>query len=92
MTELLIRVASAAVEDGEFTRAELVNQAREFGLLEPLVGVKDDPAPDATMSKRWGRALQRYRGQLFKDRKGRTFQFASRHTKSGSVYPLKFLP
>ena len=87
---LLVSLATRAEQDCEFTRAELVNAARDAELLESLVGLKGEPDLDAAASKRFGRQFQRWRGQRMLDERGRAFQFNRKHRKSGASYPLTF--
>jgi hypothetical protein len=90
--ELLIKVANeAAGEDRVFSRLELMEKAREWQLLDGLVGAVGDPPPDPKANKSWGRRLQKYRGQKYVDAEGRRFQFSHRRQKAGASYPLTFL-
>lgn len=91
MKELLLALATDADEDCVFTRAEMVDEARRRKLLEGLVGLEGDPAPDSKVNKKWGRRLQKYRGQRFVDGKNRRFQFSHRKQKTGAHYPLTFI-
>ncbi len=91
MRELLVKVASAAEGDGEFDRKELVEMARNFGLLEPLVGAPGDKDLDLTAMKRWGRQLQKWRGRELMDAQGRRFRFSHKRQKRGAKYPLTFI-
>ena len=77
---LLIKVASAMeqVEDWiadehTITREDLVNAAREAELLESLVGAKGDEKLDDSANKKFGRRMQRWRGQQLRDEHGRLF-------------------
>lgn len=91
LKELLIKVATEAEKDEVFSRSELMEKARTWKLLEGLVGLEGEPPPDSQANKRWGRRLQKYRGQKYVDGKGRRFQFSHRRHKSGASYPLTFL-
>jgi len=91
MRDLLVEVASEALTDGEYTRKQLVDRARELGLLESLVGAKDEPDLASADSKKFGRRLQHWRGRELRDKKGRLFRFALRHQKRGAAYPLTFI-
>lgn len=91
MRELLVKVASAAADDGEFDRKELVEHARNMGLLESLVGVAGDKDLDSSAMKRWGRQLQRWRGEEMTDEHGRRFRFSKQRQKRGAKYPLTFI-
>lgn len=91
MKDMLIAVASAAPGSCVFSRRELVDAARELGVLESIVGAKGDPDPDQAATKRWGRQLGKYRGQIYLDEKGRRFRFSHRRQKTGATYPLNFL-
>jgi hypothetical protein len=90
--ELLVKVATEAEKDAVFSRLELMEKARGWGLLEGLVGMEGEPPPDSKANKSWGRRLQKYRGQKYVDGKGRRFQFSHRRQKKGASYPLSFLP
>lgn len=92
--QLLIEVASEIADDIRMTtvdRKQLVAVARKHGLLAELVGDEGAPAMDDTMNKRFGRRMQRWRGQRLKDNKGRLFEFSHKRKKSGATYPLTFL-
>jgi hypothetical protein len=91
MRALLIRVATEAEGPATFDRKALVEFAREFGLLESLVGTKEDGELDSKSTKRWGRQLQAWRGRELVDGKGRRFRFAHKRQKTGATYPLTFL-
>ncbi len=91
LKELLIKVATEAEGDQTFSRAELMEKARSFKLLEGLVGMDGEGAPDAKANAKWGRRLQKYRGQKYMDGKGRRFQFSHRRQKTGASYPLTFI-
>ena len=93
MKLLLIRVAgdSDRTKTNVFDRKELVAKAREWGLLENVVGTKDDKDLDATANKRFGRQLQKWRGRELVDSKGRKFRFGHRKKNVGASYPLTFL-
>lgn len=91
LKELLVRVATEAEGDCEFTRKELFEKARQWELLESLVGMQGDPEPDQKANKRWGRRLQKYRGQVFVDGHARRFRFSKRTQRTGQSYPLTFL-
>lgn len=87
--QLLIVIASDEPGDTTVTRQDLVDAAREHGLLEDLVGASGEL--DDTMNKRFGRRMQRWRGQKLRDSKGRVFQFSHKRKKSGATYPLTFV-
>lgn len=92
--QLLIVAASSQADDirmTTLTRGQLVAFARTNGLLEELVGVEGDPDLDDTANKRFGKRMQRWRGQELTDTKGRRFQFSHKRKKSGATYPLAFL-
>jgi hypothetical protein len=73
------------------TRGQLVAIARTNGLIEGIVGAEGDTDLDDTANKRFGKAMQRWRGQELTDAKGRRFQFSHKRKKSGATYPLAFL-
>ena len=91
MRDLLVKVASETSEDMEFDRKQLVEKAREFGLLESLVGLTGDKDLDSTSMKKWGRQLQKWRGRELTDAHGRKFRFSHKRQKRGAKYPLTFL-
>ncbi len=91
MRELLVIAATGEPCDYTFDRKALVLIARANGLLESLVGSKDDAEMDSKATKRWGRQLQTWRGRELVDQKGRRFQFGSKRQKRGATYPLKFI-
>lgn len=92
LRELLIKMASEADGDREFTREELATEARKHGLIEYLVGSADSKADmDSSSSKRLGRQLQAWRGRELVDERGRRFQFGKRRQRRGAAYPLTFL-
>lgn len=88
---LLIKLASARTVDCDILRKDLIETAREFGLLEKIVGAKGDQEPDSNALKSLGRKLQRFRGEKLKTEDGRRFQFSHKRNKSGALYPLVFL-
>lgn len=92
MRELLVKVASEAKGDMEFDRKELMEKARGFGLLEGLVGAAGEKDPDGSQMRKWGRQLQRWRGQEMTDDQGRRFRFSHKRQKRGAKYPLVFIP
>jgi hypothetical protein len=91
---LLIVAAESREETGTFSRDELIKIAQKNGLLEDLVGSCDsngDPVPvEDSVSKSFGRRMQRWRGQRLKDGKGRAFTFGHKRNRGGAVYPLTF--
>jgi hypothetical protein len=89
--QLLIAAATRQEGDCTLTRDELIKIARAEGLLEDMIGTQGDV--DDTANKRFGRKMQRWRGQKLKDRRdpARTFQFSHKRKKSGATYPLVFL-
>lgn len=89
--QLLVLLASGQDADCVLTREDIVFAAREAGLLEDLVGAKGADCMDATATKRFGRRMQRWRGQRLKDDRGRTFVFSHKKRKTGATYPLQFL-
>jgi hypothetical protein len=89
---LLIKVASARTVDCDISRKDLIDTAREFGLIEKIVGAKGDDEPDANANKSLGRKLQRFRGEKLVTEDGRRFQFSHKRNKSGAIYPLVFFP
>lgn len=89
--ELLILAATIADQDETLTRAALVELARDHGLCEDLVGSKGDKDLDEKSNKRFGRRMQRWRGQKLTDSKGRKFQFGHKRKKAGATYPLTFI-
>lgn len=91
MKQLLVALASEEPGDTTLSRQELVEGARQHGLLEDLVGASGAGDLDDTTNKRLGRRLQRFRGQKLRDNKGRLFQFSHKRKKSGATYPLTFL-
>lgn len=88
---LLIKIAESKTEDCMIARKELVETARAHGLIEKIVGTEGDPEPELDALKRLGRNLQRWRGQILRDGKGRRFQFSKKKLKTGASYPLIFL-
>lgn len=88
---LLVRIAESKTEDCILTRKELVEAAREYGLIERMVGTLGDPEPEQDQLKRLGRQLQRWRGQHLRTTDGRKFRFSKKKQKSGATYPLEFL-
>ncbi len=91
MRELLVRIASDAEGDNEFDRKELVEEARDRGLLESIVGTKGEKDLDNKGMSRWGRQLERWRGRELIDSKGRKFRFSHRKMNKGARYPLQFI-
>ena len=92
--KLLIEAASLSKEDrveNPITREELVELARSKGLLEDLVGLPGAGGLDDTMNKRFGKRMQRWRGQHLRDNLGRKFQFGHKRRKTGATYPLTFI-
>ncbi|MFZ4597805.1 MAG: hypothetical protein ACOYNN_04095 [Terrimicrobiaceae bacterium] len=87
--ELLLLVATEKEGDGDVTRCELMQAARQHGLLEDLLGVEGEF--DDTMNKRFGRRMRRWRGQKLKDNKDRLFRFSHKRKNTGANYPLEFL-
>lgn len=84
---LLVALADDIEEKREYTRAEIIQKARELGLLEDLLGNEGDEAPNSTENKKFGRRLQTWRGRQLKDSRGRTFEFGHRRTTKAKVYP-----
>jgi hypothetical protein len=91
MKMLLCAAAQAREGDCNVTREELVDLARELGLLEFLVGAKGDGKLDEGGTKRFGAAMRRWRGEKLTDGRGRLFRFGHKKKNSGAVYPLEFL-
>ena len=89
--KLLIKVAGDRGQDCVIRRTELVEAARDYGLLETIVGAKGDPDPDDAANKRFGKQMTKWRGQKLATEGGRRFQFGHKHSKSGATYPLTFL-
>lgn len=92
--QLLIKAASAQEDDIRMctlTRGQLVGIARLNGLLEELVGIEGEGDLDETANKRFGKRMQRWRGQQLTDEKGRVFVFSHKRKKSGATYPLAFV-
>lgn len=88
---LLLAVATSKDEDCIIPRQELVDIARELELLADLVGSEGEEAPDAALTKRFGRRMGKWRGQKLKDARGRLFVFGHKKKKTGVNYPLTFL-
>lgn len=91
---LLVELASAVEfidEQRVFTTHDIVTAARESKLLEDLVGADGDKDLTAKELRAVGRELRRWRGRVFKDTKGRLFEFGARHQRRGAEYPLRFL-
>lgn len=91
MKALLVRTASSLDADQTFSRSELTEKARDWNLLESLVGIKGDPPLDGAATRRWGRRLQELRAQLLVDHRGRRFRVGDKHTKAGAAYPFVFV-
>lgn len=93
--QLLVEIASAV--DGDeffepvFTTHQVVDKAREYRLLEDIIGSAGDKELGAKELRAVGRELRRFRGRTFKDTKGRLFEFGARHQRRGTEYPLRFL-
>lgn len=87
--QLLIVAASQQEGDCQISRSELIDIARENGLLEDLLGTSGE-VDDAT-NKKLGRRMQRWRGQRLIDSKKRLFIFSHKKKKTGAVYPLTFV-
>jgi hypothetical protein len=92
MKELLVKIATSEEQDETFDRRELVEAARQLGLLESLVGLKGDEDLDSSAMKKFGRQLQMHRGREYRDERGRLFRFSHRRQKRGATYPLTFVP
>lgn len=92
LRELLVKTADEATGDATFTRKELVEKARAWGLVEGVVGAPGDPEIDSKASKRFGKQLGKWRGRQLADSQGRLFQFGHKRQKAGMTYPLTFLP
>lgn len=73
--QLLIIIATERDGDTVVSRKEMVETAREHGLIERVVGAKGDSDPDEKMTKSFGRQMQRWRGQKLKTVDGRRFVF-----------------
>jgi hypothetical protein len=91
MADLLIDLATRSAADTTFTRIDMVEAARNLGVLESLVGLPGDKDLDQNQMKRWGRQLQRWRGRELTDTKGRRFKFSRRKMMKGATYPLTFI-
>jgi hypothetical protein len=91
MSDLLINLASKTTANTTFTRIEMVEAARNLGVLESLVGLPGEKDLDSNQMKRWGRQLQRWRGRELTDTKGRRFIFSRRKMTKNSIYPLTFI-
>ena len=89
--KLLIEAATVQDEDCVLDRAELVELARSKELMEDLVGLAGAGPLDETMNKRFGKRMQRWRGQRLRDNRGRMFQFGHKRKKTGVSYPLVFI-
>ena len=92
--QLLVTVATTKAEDCTLDRAEMVAAARENGLLHGVLGASDEGMTAeqlATMYKRFGRQMQKWRGQRLTTADGRRFQFGHKRQKSGATYPLEFM-
>lgn len=87
---LFTALADEMAEEGEterdFRRADLVEKAREMGLLEDLVGSTGEPDLKADQNKTFGRRLGKWKGREFPTTTGGTFEFGSRHDRRGTVY------
>lgn len=73
----------------EFRRGDLVDRARELGVLEELVGIDGDKDLAGAEAKAFGRRLAKWKGREFPTADGRVFEFGSRHARSGTVYPCR---
>jgi hypothetical protein len=91
MRELLVKIASEAEGDCSFDRKQLVEQARDLGLMEHLLGSPGDKEIDSATSKKLGRQLQKWRGRELTDSNGRKFRFGHQRQKRGAQYPLRFI-
>ncbi len=89
--DLFCRMAAEEEADTYFNRQELVEQARDWGLLEELVGSKGGKELDSKQNIRLGRRMEKWRGRELVDAKGRRFEFGHRRQKNGATYPLHFL-
>jgi len=88
--QLLIEAASDLMSSCLLTRARLVEIARKNGLLENVVGAQGSADPDDSANRKFGRRMQRWRGQKLKDKSGRVFQFGHKKMKTGAGYPVTF--
>ena len=101
--DVLVQTQAEAAEQGKgwaqgeaiFKRVDLVEKAREWDLLEHLVGTKGDVDLKASDSRKFGSRLKEYRGReiVFVAEEGQdagdSFRavFGKRHSRSGSIYP-----
>jgi hypothetical protein len=99
---LLIAAAEKIAEEPELhvaregaaylvTRKYLAELARAQGLLEHIVGATGDAEMDETANKKFGRQIQRWRGQKLLTGTGRKFEFGHKRKKAGATYPLTFI-
>ena len=90
--QLLVALADqVCARTQDFTRIEIVQQARELGLLQDLVGCVNDPELSPNENKKLGRRLQYWRGRELIDSSGRRFEFGHRRTNSAKLYPCTIL-
>lgn len=73
------------------TRKDLVALARSNGLIEHIVGAEGDGELDEQKNARFGRQIQRWRGQRLQLPSGKKFQFGHKRKKAGAIYPLTFI-
>ncbi len=89
--DLLVRIATEEEDDCDFDRAMVVDKAREFCLLEQLVGAVGAPPLNPKEMISLGKKLKKWRGRELVDGKGRRFRFSHKRQKMGAKYPLRFL-
>jgi hypothetical protein len=88
--QLLIAAADSVVSEmQEFTVPNIVNLARELGILEYYVGTFSDGDLPKKDRIRWGKKLAEFRGRIYRRTDGKFFQFARRDGCGGSVYPCR---
>ena len=76
-------------ETWEFKTDDIVERARKMGVLEWLVGVKEDPPLAKKERIKWGFRLAKYRGRVFTRSDGNYFEFGKRDGEGGSIYPCR---
>ncbi|MBS0661386.1 MAG: hypothetical protein JSR82_24500 [Verrucomicrobia bacterium] len=93
MRDFLIAVASDTAGDWDYSREDLVEEARKRDMIGNLVGAQGDPRMDANASKRFGRQLQKWRDRVLetKEEEPRRFRWGHGRNKHGARYPLEFL-
>lgn len=88
--KLLTRLADElGTETAEFSVNDLIEKARELGLLEWLVGSNGDKDLDKKERIRWGKRLGKYRGRIMQRTDGCYFEFGKRDGQGGSIYPCR---